>query len=158
MLRERLTADLKTAMKDADHKTVGVLRLLISAINNKVIDKKGKTGSEELTDEETMQVLMTEAKKRKESIEVFEKGGRPELAAKEKEELEVIQRYLPKQMSKEEVEKSVEKIMATLRQAQGDASFGSVMKEVMKELRGKADSALVSELVKSKLQAPNSKQ
>lgn len=138
-------------MKSADPTTVGVLRLVLSALNNKAIDKKGRTGSEELTEEEMAQVMMTEAKKRKESIEVFLKGNRADLADKEKAELEILQKYLPKQMGREEVKKIVENKIETLRQAQGDMSFGNIMKVVMAELRGKADSAMISNLVKEKL-------
>lgn len=146
-LREKLAADLKTAMKSADPKTVGVLRLLISALNNKSIEKKGKGQSEELTDEDVLQVLMTESKKRKEAIEIFIKGSRPDLADKEKEEMGIIQGYLPKQMGREEVEKIVEEIM----KKSSIKEIGPVMKEVMKELRGKADAGVISELVKQKL-------
>lgn len=135
-------------MKSADQNTVGVLRLLISAMHNKSIEKKGKGQSEELTDEETLQVLMSEAKKRKESIEVFTKGNRSDLAEKEKKELEIIQGYLPKPLSREEVEKTIDEIVSRV----GSKEFGPVMKEVMKELRGKADSVLVSNLVKEKLE------
>ncbi|KKU77405.1 MAG: GatB/YqeY domain-containing protein, partial [Candidatus Giovannonibacteria bacterium GW2011_GWB1_47_6b] len=91
MLREKLAEDLKTAMKSADPKTVGVLRLLISAINNKAIEKRTKTGSDVLTDDEVLQTLNGEAKKRKESVEIFIKGNRADLAEKEKGELEIIQ-------------------------------------------------------------------
>lgn len=147
MLKEKITSDLKSAMKSADQATVGVLRLLISAFNNKSIEKKGKGQSDVLTDEDVMQILMSEAKKRKESMEIFTKGNRPDLAGKEKTELEIIQRYLPKQMSREEVEKAVEEIL----KKSGSKEIGPAMKEVMKELRGKADSAMVSELVKEKL-------
>lgn len=148
MLRDKIINDLKVAMKAGNANKVGVLRLLISALNNKAIDKKGKTGSEELTEEEALQVLMTEAKKRKEAIEVFTKGARSDLADKEKGELEIIQQYLPKQMSREEAEKVVEEIVKRA----GSKEMGPVMKEVMKELKGRADSALISQLVKEKLQ------
>src|SRR3989344_9449582 len=143
-LKAKLQEDLKQAMKSADANSVGVLRMLISAFNNKTIDKKGRGQGEDLTDEEATQTLMTEAKKRRESIDVFTKGGRADLAEKEKAELEIVQRYLPKQMSKEEVEKIVSDIVSK------DASkeIGPVMKAVMAELRGKADSAMVSDLVK----------
>lgn len=146
-LRQKLTDDLKQAMKSADPKTVGVLRLLISALNNKSIEKKGKGQSEELTDEDVLQVLMTESKKRKEANEIFTKGNRPDLADKEKEELGVIQKYLPQQMGREEVEKAVGEIIKKT----NSKEIGPAMKEVMKELKGKADSAMVSELVKEKL-------
>lgn len=157
-LRQKLTEDLKQAMKSADPKTVGVLRLLISALNNKSIEKKGKGQGEELTDEDVLRVLMTESKKRKEANEIFTKGNRPDLADKEKEELGVIQRYLPQQMSREEVEKAVERIIEKVMKATASGGvppdggkIGPAMKEVMKELKGKADAGLVSEIVKSKL-------
>lgn len=147
MLREKLAEDLKTAMKSADPKTVGVLRLLISAINNKAIEKRTKTGSDVLTDDEVLQTLNGEAKKRKESVEIFIKGNRADLAEKEKGELEIIQNYLPKLMSREETEKAVDRILASA----APKDIGLAMKEVMKELRGKADSAIISELVKQKI-------
>ena len=147
MLREKLAEDLKTAMKSADPKTVGVLRLLISAINNKAIEKRTKTGSDVLTDDEVLQTLNGEAKKRKESVEIFIKGNRADLAEKEKGELEIIQAYLPKLMSREETEKAVDRILASTT----PKDIGPAMKEVMKELRGKADSAIISELVKQKI-------
>ncbi|MEK9186581.1 MAG: GatB/YqeY domain-containing protein [Patescibacteria group bacterium] len=145
-LRERLSEDLKSSMKAGQADKVGLLRLVTSALRNEEI-KKGK----ELGDDEVLKIFASEAKKRQDSIEAFQKGGRQDLADKEKHELELLQQYLPKQMSEEEVEKAVEKILATLRQAQGDASFGSVMKAVTAELKGKADSRLISEIVKKKL-------
>ncbi len=147
MLREKLTADLKTAMKNADPKTVGVLRLLISALNNKSIEKRTKTGSDALTDEEVLQSLNSEAKKRKEAADIFIKGNRADLAEKEKGELEIIQNYLPKLMSREDTEKAIDKILASITSRE----IGPVMKEVMKELRGKADTAIISELIKQKI-------
>ena len=147
MLREKLAEDLKTAMKSADPKTVGVLRLLISALNNKAIEKRTKTGSDVLTDDEVLQTLNGEAKKRKESVEIFIKGNRADLAEKEKGELEIIQTYLPKLMSREETEKAVDRILASA----APKDIGLAMKEGMKELRGKADSAIISELVKQKI-------
>ena len=145
-LRERLSEDLKSSMKAGQADKVGLLRLVTSALRNEEI-KKGK----ELGDDEVLKIFASEAKKRQDSIEAFQKGGRQDLADKEKHELELLQQYLPKQMSEEEVEKAVEKILATLRVAQGDASFGSVMKAVTAELKGKADSRLISEIVKKKL-------
>jgi hypothetical protein len=153
-LKEKLTEDLKIAMKSGDANAVGVLRLLISALNNKAIEKRGRGQTlpagrqgDELNDEEVMQVLLTEAKKRRESMEVFTKGGRTDLADKEKSELGILQRYLPKQLGREEVEKIVNEIV----EKAGTKDIGPVMKAVMAELKGRADSALVSALVKEKL-------
>ena len=145
MLLEKLTQDLKEAMKAGNAGKVGVLRMLSSALKNRAIEK-GKDMV--LTDDEAMQVLMREAKKRKESIEAFEKGGRPELADKEKTELVLIEAYLPKQMSREEVVVAVEKVLAGLADK---SNQGLVMKAVMGELKGKADGKMISEVVKEKL-------
>ncbi len=134
---------MKAAMKNSDPLTVGVLRLIIAAITNKEIEKK-KTP---LPDEETLQVVMSEAKKRRDSIDAFTKGGRQDLADREKAELAVLQKYLPSQMSKDEVEKSV----AAIVKKTGSKEMGPVMKAVMAELRGKADSAVINEAVKKEL-------
>lgn len=147
-LQEKLIQNLKDAMKAGDADKVSVLRMLSSALKNRAIEK-GKDAV--LTDDEAMQVLAREAKKRKESIEAFEKGGRPDLAEKEKVELALIEAYLPKQMSREEVVAAVEKVIETLRQAQGNLAFSEVMKAVMAELKGKADGKMISEVVKEKL-------
>lgn len=141
---------MKTAMKAGDSGKLTTLRGLISVLNNKGIEKRAKTGTEEpMTDEEVTTALLTEAKKRKESIEVFKTGGRPELAENEAKELAVIQEYLPKQLSAEETTKAVTEIISKA----GSKEFGPVMKMVMAELRGKADAALVTELVKKQLGA-----
>ena len=145
MLLEKLTQNLKDAMKAGDSGKVGVLRMLSSALKNRAIEK-GKDAV--LTDDETMQVLTREAKKRKESIEAFEKGGRPDLAEKEKVELALIEAYLPKQMSREEVAAAVEKVLAGLADK---SNQGLVMKAVMQELKGKADGKMISEVVREKL-------
>ena len=142
MLKEKLTDDLKTAMKSADQLTVGVLRLLMAAIKNKEIEKRTQ-----LSEEEVLQVLSSEAKKRKDSIDVFSQGGREDLAKKEREELLILEQYLPKQLSAEETEQIITRVLARV----SIKEFGPVMKEVMKELKGKADGKLVSEIIKKKL-------
>lgn len=144
-LLKKISEDLKAAMKSGDHFRLGVLRMVNSALQNKKIEK-GKDGV--LTEEEILQVLTKEAKKRKESIVAFEAGGRPELAENEKKELVIIEAYLPAQMSREDVSKEVERILSTIADK---SKFGLVMKEVMKELKGKADAAIVTELIKEKL-------
>ena len=147
-LQEKLTQDIKDAMKSGNAEKLGVLRMLNAALHNRAIEK-GKDAV--LTDEEIIEVLRREAKKRKESVEAFNKGGRPELAEKERAELALIEAYLPKQMLREEVVVVVEKVIVTLRQAQGDVVFNNVMKAVMQELKGKADGKMISEIVKEKL-------
>jgi uncharacterized protein YqeY len=144
-LLQKINDDLKSALKSGDHFRLGVLRMVNSALKNKAIEK-GKDAK--LTDEEILQIFTKEAKKRKESIVAFENGGRPELADGEKKELVIIEEYLPKQMSKEDTEKEVVRILATI---SDKSKFGLVMKDVMKELNGKADAKLVSEIIKEKL-------
>ena len=146
-LKEQIVSDLKVALKSGAQFKTGVLRLLIAALHNREIDKHSKGLGDALIDEEALQVLASEAKKRKESIEIFSKGERPDLAAKEEQELEIIKNYLPKQLNSEEVEKAVEEII----DRSGAKDFGQAMKAVMQELRGKADAQGVSELVKKKL-------
>jgi len=137
-------------MKSGEQARLTVLRGLLSTFNNKAIEKRAKSGKEEtLTDDEILSCLMTEAKKRKDSIALYTQGNRADLAASEKQELEIIQAYLPKQLSKEETEATVTAILAK----STSKEFGPVMKEIMKELKGKADAALVTELVKKQLGA-----
>ena len=121
------------------------MRLLNAAIKNRAIEK-GKDAV--LTEDEVLQVLTREAKKRKESVEAFTKGGRPELAEKEKIELALVESYLPKQMAREEVVVAVEKVLARLADK---SNAGLVMKAVMQELKGKADGKMISEVVREKL-------
>ena len=148
MLKEKLFDDLKLAMKSADQETVGVLRILLTAIKNKEIEKKTKNGGDgQLTDEEVIQVLMSDAKKHKESIEIFIKGDRKDLADKEEKELAIIQKYLPKQLSEAEIEQIIDKVLREI----SAKDFGSVMKEVMRELKGKADGKIVSSITQRKL-------
>ncbi len=144
-LQEKLNDDLKSSLKAGDQSKTGILRMLTAAVHNEHI-KKGK--DKELTDEDVQEVLRREAKKRKESIEAFTKGNRPELAEKEQVELALIETYLPKQMSGEEVTAAVGKILAGL---EDKSNQGMVMKAVMAELKGKADGKLISEIVKGKL-------
>lgn len=144
-LQEKLMGDLKEAMKAGAADKVSLLRLISSALKNKAIEK-GKDAV--LSEEDVLQVVAREAKKRKESIEAFMAGGRPDLADKERAELVIIETYLPKQMSREEASAAVEKVLAGLADK---SNAGLVMKAVMAELKGKADGKLISELVKQKL-------
>lgn len=149
-LLEKLQNDLNTALKGGRKFEVGVLRLLLSAAHNRIIEKHGQGKGDELTDEEVREVLKKEAKKRKEAIQLFVQGKRSDLADKETKELKLIEQYLPAELSEAEVRAQVEQFLAanTVLLAQG---FGAVMKEVMKELKGKADAALVAKIVKERI-------
>lgn len=148
MLKDQITADMKEAMKAGNAPRLGVLRMLISALNNKKLEKRAKSGKDEdLTDEEALEIVAREVKKRKESITAFTTGGRADLAENEQSELVILTPYLPAQMSEAEVTAAVLRIIA----AAPVKDFGAVMKDVMKELKGKSDAAFVSKLVKEKL-------
>jgi len=101
-------------------------------------------------EEEVIEILVKEAKKRKEAAEIYNKGGRNDLAEKEKKELEIVQKYLPEQLSEIEVEKIV-KTVVEKSGVKNIKEFGRLMGEVMKELKGKADAKLVGEIIKKLL-------
>lgn len=147
MLKDRVQEDLKQAMLAKDEEKLSTLRMLKSAIQYAEINKgAGYTA----TDEDIIDVIGKEIKKRRESIELYEKGGRPELADKEKRELLVLQGYLPEQMGEDEVAKvvseAIEQTGATTMQ-----DMGKVMGALMPKVKGKADAGMVSNLVKQKL-------
>ena len=150
-LHEKINVDLKEALRASRSFEVGVFRFLLSSLHNKEIEKKGKGLEPLLSDEDTIEVLSREAKKRKEAIEAYTKGGREDLADKETAELEIIRRYLPREMGIEEIKKIVEAVIGRTG-AEGAKDFGRVMGEAMKELKGRADASAVSELIKQKLQ------
>jgi len=159
-LKEKIHEDLKEAMKGKEELTSSVLRMLIAAIITKEKEKRYKIGKgkpemtevelieeSQLTEEEVVDVLVSEVKKRKESILSFEQGGRPELAEKEKKEAQILYKYLPEQMSEEELKKLIaQAVQKTGAKEQKD--MGRVMAELMPKIKGKADSGLVSKIVK----------
>lgn len=145
-LKDTITADLTAAMKSGEKSKLDVLRSLRAGIL-----EFEKSGSEkEITDEDVMKILLTASKKRKEAMELFANNNRPELAQKEKEELDVIASYLPQQMSSEEIEKRVIEVIAEVG-ATGPQDTNKVIPVLMKELKGKADGKIVQEIVKAKL-------
>ena len=146
MLHEKLIGDLKAALKERHEFELGVLRMLSAALHNREIEKRTSGQAPTLTDQDVLEVLTREAKKRREAAALYAKGGRPELEAKELKEVEIIQKYLPAQISPEEIEAVVKKVIAA-----GANDFGSAMQEAMKELKGKADGKAVGEAVKKLL-------
>ena len=144
---DNLSADLNTVIKSKDEVAVSVLRILISNIKNARIAK----GSD-LTEDEVLGEISKDAKRHKESIEAFKKAAREELADKEAKELEVLEKYLPEQLGRDEVEKVVDEAIAK-NNAASISDMGKVMGSVMGELKGQADGNLVSEIVKEKLSA-----
>ncbi len=148
MLLEKLTADLHQAQKANLSDRLSVLRMLLAQVKNREIEKRGKTGESTLEDTEVEEVLRREAKKRKEAAELFHKGGREDLADKEMKELATIETYLPAQMSEAEIEAVVASVRAS-----GAGDFASIMREAMKQLKGKADGATVQQIIKKQLGA-----
>jgi uncharacterized protein YqeY len=143
--KEQLTADMKTAMKAKDQLRLSTIRLVRSAVKNAEIDKGGS-----LSEEELIGVIAREAKKRREAIALYEQGGRSELAEKESRELDVLQEYLPEQLSEAEIGRLVDEAIADTGAA-GPREMGKVMAALMPKVKGKADGALVSAIVKDKL-------
>lgn len=150
LLREQINSDLKESMKAGDAFRVGVLRMLISAFNNKGIEKRGKGMEAALSEDETLEVLRKEAKKRKEAIEAFRGGGREDLAKKESDELVYIQAYLPAELSAEEIQKVIDGVLAQNPGAT-QKEFGTLMGAIMATLKGKAEASTVSVLLKKTL-------
>lgn len=139
--------DMKAAMKSGDAFALGILRMAIAAVNTKSIEKRGKGLPPEMSDDEVMDVLAKEAKRREDAAAQFTEGGRPELAEAELKEREFLSQYLPAQMSRAEVVAAVEAIIASA----SAKDFPMVMKEAMAQLKGRADGKLVGEVVKEKL-------
>jgi uncharacterized protein YqeY len=140
-LLETIRKDMIEASKKGDVDSTNILKLAISSIKNEEIAKGSK-----LSDEEILKVLRKEESKIKDSIAEFTKMGRKDLIERESRQLKVISSYLPKLMSREEIEKVVLKVVADTH-AEGLKSMGAVMSIVMKELQGKADGSTVKEVV-----------
>jgi uncharacterized protein YqeY len=147
-LSQQIDADLKTAMREKNAAKLGVLRMLKAAMTNAAIEKSGAQG--QLNDADATQVVRKQVKQRQDSIESFEKGGRAELAAKEKEELSILQSYLPQQMSADEISKAVRETIAEVG-ATSKAQMGAVMKALQSKLAGRADGKTLSAEVQKQL-------
>ena len=147
-LFERVDTDLKDAMRAKDAVRLGVLRMLKSALKYGAIEKSGADG--DLSDADAVQVIRKQAKQRQDSIESFEKGGRPELAEKEKAELVILNSYLPQQMSPDELAKIVRETIAEVG-ASSKAQMGAVMKALQGKIAGRADGKTLSQEVQKQL-------
>jgi len=147
-LAERVDSDLKTAMREKNATKLGVLRMLKSALSYATIEKSGAQG--ELTDADAAQVVRKQVKQRQDSIESFEKGGRAELAAKEKDELSILQSYLPQGISADEISKVVRDTIAEVG-ASSKAQMGAVMKALQAKVAGRADGKTLSTEVQKQL-------
>lgn len=163
MQKQKIQSDATDALKQGNKEVADVLRMVLASVVSKEKEKRYKISQQkpdikedelvkgsELTDEETISVLSSEIKKRKDAILLYEKGNRQELADKEKKEIEILQKYLPEQLSSEElgklVKESIEKIGA-----KEIKDMGKVMADLMPKIKGRADNSEVSKLIKETL-------
>ena len=163
MLKRQIQDDVTEALKKGNQEVVSVLRLALSAINSKEKEKRYKVSKEkpnlkeeelikesELNDDQIIEVLSSEIKKRKDAIVLYEKGNRQELANKEKQEIEILRKYLPEQLSADElrklIEESVKKVGAVTIK-----DIGKVMTDLAPKVKGKADNSEVSKIIKELL-------
>ena len=147
-LQERVDSDLKDAMRAKEATKLGVLRMLKSALKYAEIEKSGTDA--DLSETEAVQVIRKQVKQRQDSIESFEKGGRADLAAKEKEELSILNAYLPQAMSSDELSKLVREAIAEVG-ATSKAQMGAVMKAAQAKVAGRADGKTLSQEVARQL-------
>ena len=147
-LQQRVDSDLKEAMRAKDVTKLGVLRMLKSALKYAAIAKSDAEA--ELSDAEAVQVIRKQAKQRQDSIESFEKGGRAELADKEKQELAILNTYLPQGMNPDELAKVARETIAELG-ATSKAQMGAIMKALQPKVGGRADGKMLSAEVQKQL-------
>ncbi len=146
MLEERIMEDYKKAMKDKDSLKVSTLSFLRSELKNLAIDRRQDT----LTDIDAVSVLKKLVKQRRDSIEQFQAGKRPDLAEKEAKELTILMAYLPQQISEEEIKETIEEVIKVTG-ACNIQDMGKVMKDLLPKFSGRSDNKLVSELVRQRL-------
>jgi len=154
-LKDKIQKDFIEAFRGKDETRSSVLKMLQAAVKNAEIEKKTELAKKEepfkgLSDEEIAQIASKEAKKRKDAIEAFEKGGRAEQAEKERRELEILSAYSPEQMPEEEIRELAKKAIEETGAA-GPKDIGKVMAILSPQTKGRADGALVSRIVKESL-------
>ena len=140
-LKQKLTDDLKQALRAGEKTRISVIRMVLSSINYAQIAKQA-----ELTDADILGVIAREIRQRNESIDAFKKGNRPDLVAQEEAELALLQLYMPKQLTHDEIVAEVKKVIAEVG-AQGIGDKGKVMQPLMAKLKGKADGREISTVV-----------
>jgi uncharacterized protein len=145
-LLEKIEADLKNSMKAGDGVRAQTLKMLKSDLSYEM-----KKSDREITDEQMLEVVSRAAKRRRDSIKEFQKGGRQDLVDSETGELAIVEEYLPKQMSEEEIERHIADKLASLAEV-SQKDMGRVMGEIMKELKGKADGGVVKAILSKKLE------
>lgn len=148
MILDKIDEDYKLAVKEKNEIKRQTLNMLKSAIKYREIELRAL--NKELTEEEVISVIQKEIKRRKEAIELYEKGGREDLAKKERDEVEILEGYLPKQLSEDEIKSIVREAIMLVR-ASSLSDVGKVMKEVMPKVKGRAEGSLVKSIVEEML-------
>ena len=146
MLRENIQSSLKDAMKQRDMDTVNAIRLIIAGLKEKDVDARGK-GKEQASDEDLLSMMQSMVKQRNESIQIYTTNLRPDLAAKEQKEIDVIMRFLPKQLEKDEIIKVIKRII-TESGCNDVKDMGKIMSQLKQEYAGKIDFSTASSIVK----------
>ncbi len=149
-LRERINEELKAAMKAQDKRRMATLRLITAAFKDRDIQSRGEGKADSPSEADLQAILAKMIKQRRESAEVYDKGGRPDLAAAEREEIAIIEEFLPRQLSDEEVEQAVAEVIAETG-AEGLKDMGRVMGALKAKYAGQMDMARASKLVKERL-------
>ncbi|NIS10322.1 MAG: GatB/YqeY domain-containing protein [Candidatus Dadabacteria bacterium] len=145
-LQNKISEEIKEALRGQQKLKLSVLRMLQASIKNKIID----TGQKELSDEQIITVVNSEIKKRRDSVSEFEKVGRQDAVQAEKDEIAILMEYMPEQMSEEEIVNLIEGSIAELN-VESIKDLGKLMKALMPKVKGKADGNLVNRLVREKL-------
>lgn len=150
MLRTRITESLKIAMKAKEEVAVAAMRLIQAALKDRDISARSKGNMDGISDDEILSMLQSMIKQRRDSIEMYEKGGRPELAEREAKEIDVIEGFLPEQMDDDDVDAAIAGVMQEL-EASSMKDMGRVMAVLKERYAGSMDFAKASGLVKAKL-------
>lgn len=146
-LKDQLSDDLKLAMRAKDQARISAIRMLKAAIANLEFartDNKNPDYNKPVTEGDMLRVVENQIKQRREAIELYEKGNRPELAAQERAEIAVLEKYMPQQLNREQIKTEVEQVIAEL----NTREFPKIMRESAARLRGRADGKLVNEVVR----------
>ena len=160
-LKDTINGDIKSAMKSGLNDEVSALRFLNSVIKNKELEKRNRLSKEgrslaeldklsELVDEEVINVILGEIKKRKESIAQYEKGGREDLAEKEMSELEILKKYVPEEMSEDELRGAIKRKLAEMGEISAK-DFGKIISSVMAEVKGRAGGMTVKRIIEEEM-------
>ncbi|ACB84775.1 GatB/YqeY domain-containing protein [Natranaerobius thermophilus] len=144
-IADQLQEDMKKAMKEKDKFRLSVIRMMRSEIKNREISQ-----SESLSEDEAIELIAKEKKKRQDSLEEYQQAGKTDVVEDLKREIEILDEYLPEQLSQEELKKIIEEAISNVK-AESPSDMGEVMKEVMPKVKGKADGKIVNQLVKELL-------